>query len=243
MLSFYSFPPNGGIPDPESTAEQLKRLWRPFKALGRIYVANEGINAQMAIPTNVLTNFLECCTLLPSKGGELSTILGEYMENGINIDPVPVSMEEYTKEPAFKNMHIRVRSQIVADGFETPLDWSSAGYDMPPLEWHNKLKEAREVQAKSLKDGNNTTDDDMKKLPIVLDCRNNYETQVGKFELAEPLNTENFRDSWEVLQERLKDVPKDATIMTYCTVRVVDMMCCVFKLLFHWWIRVCLLFL
>lgn len=46
MLSFYAFP-NEGIADPESTAEQLKRLWRPFRALGRIYVAQEGVNAQM----------------------------------------------------------------------------------------------------------------------------------------------------------------------------------------------------
>jgi len=35
--------------------------------------------------------------------------------------------------------------------------------------------------------------------------------------LAEPLNTENFRESWDVLKERLRDVPKDAPIMTYCT--------------------------
>ena len=79
---------------------------------------------------------------------------------------------------------------------------------MPPLEWHQKLKEAREVQEKG---------DEAAPLPIVLDCRNDYETQVGKFELAEPLDTINFRDSWDVLKDRLKDVPKDAPIMTYCT--------------------------
>ena len=224
MLSFYAFPPGddddgeqqegrSGIPDPESTADQLKRLWRPFKALGRIYVAKEGINAQMAVPTNVLSNFLSCCTLPPTKGGELYNVLGPYMENGMNIDPIPVNMDEFRSDnPAFKNMHIRVRSQIVADGFETPYDWQSAGYDMPPLEWHQKLKEARE--------SSDSDDDDSSSSPIVLDCRNEYETQVGKFELAEPLNTDNFRDSWDVLKERLKDVPKDAPIMTYCTVSI-----------------------
>ena len=108
-------------------------------------------------------------------------------------------------------MHIRVRSQIVADGLEEPLDWQNAGYDMPPLEWHEKLKKAREASSSSEDDNSNT------ELPIVLDCRNNYETQVGKFELAEPLNTDNFRESWDVLKDRLKDVPKDAPIMTYCT--------------------------
>mmetsp|Transcript_17800 Transcript_17800/g.35697 ORF Transcript_17800/g.35697 Transcript_17800/m.35697 type:complete len:989 (-) Transcript_17800:127-3093(-) len=208
MLSFYAFPPDEGISDPESTADQLKRLWRPFRALGRVYVAKEGVNAQMSVPTNVLSNFLQCCTVKPEEGGELSHVLGTYMENGINIDPIAVDMEEFQAKPAFKNLHIRVRSQIVADGFATPLDWQSAGYDMPPLEWHQKLKEAREANEKGV---------DNAPLPIVLDCRNDYETQVGKFELAEPLDTENFRDSWDVLKGRLKDVPKDAPVMTYCT--------------------------
>jgi predicted sulfurtransferase len=54
-------------------------------------------------------------------------------------------------------------------------------------------------------------------LPIVLDCRNKYETDVGIFEGAEPLGTDNFRESWDVLKERLSDTPKDAPIMTYCT--------------------------
>lgn len=205
MLSFYAFPP-GGIPDADATADSLRRLWRPFGALGRIYVAQEGVNAQMAIPSNVLDNFLDCCTLPDEKGGKLSDVLGPYMENGINVDPMPVDMAEFRSNPAFKNLHVRVRSQIVADGFETPLDWQSAGYDMPPLEWHQKIKESK--MANETGQSNS--------LPIVLDCRNDYETQVGKFDLAEPLGTTNFRDSWEVLKNRLKDTPKDAPIMSEC---------------------------
>lgn len=34
---------------------------------------------------------------------------------------------------------------------------------------------------------------------------------------AEPLNTSFFRESWDVLQERLRDVPKETKILTYCT--------------------------
>ena len=52
MLSFYSFPPSG-IEDPEEFAKELRRKWKPFEALGRVYVANEGVNAQMSVPTNV----------------------------------------------------------------------------------------------------------------------------------------------------------------------------------------------
>ena len=127
---------------------------------------------------------------------------------------------DFEKNPPFMGLHICVQDQIVADGFNQPLNWQSAGYDMPPLEWHQKLKEARERRRSSLENGKNESEDDMISLPIVLDCRNGYESQVGNFLLAEPLNTTNFRESWDVLKERLKNVPKDAPIMTYCTVRV-----------------------
>jgi len=215
MLSFYSFPPNG-IQDAEEFGLFLRKVWKPFNALGRVYVAKEGVNAQMSIPTNVLANFRQCCTQIPE--------LGSYMENGINIDPIPLTMEEFAVSgdmdgkpvPPFKNLHVRVRQQIVADGLDNSLNWEDAGYDMPPLEWHKKLKEARE-RRKSLSieegsDGSLNND-----VPLIFDCRNDYETSVGKFEGAIPLNTTNFRDSWEVLKEQLKDKPKDAPIMTYCT--------------------------
>ncbi len=210
MLSFYAFPPHG-IADPESTAELLKRTWKPFTALGRVYIANEGVNAQMSVPTNVLSAFLTCCCATTREDSELYSILGQYVENGINVDPDPVDREEFEKHPPFTGLHIRVRDQIVADGFDKPLNWQSAGYDMPPLEWHQRLKEARMKRKSGLTSGEESL------LPIVLDCRNDYESNVGNFLLAEPLNTTNFRESWDVLKERLKDVPKDAPIMTYCT--------------------------
>ena len=39
MLSFYSFPPEG-IVDPEESAVKLRKSWKPFGALGRIYLAH-----------------------------------------------------------------------------------------------------------------------------------------------------------------------------------------------------------
>lgn len=210
MLSFYSFPP-GGIDDPEQFAELLKKEWKPFHVLGRVYVAHEGINAQMSVPTNVLDHFRECCRSIQE--------LGENIENGINVDPVPLSMEEFATagvpnkgipQPPFSNLHVRVRRQVVADGLDKSLNWQSAGYDMPPLEWHQKLKEAKALR---LQNGSISTST----APVILDCRNNYETDIGTFEGAEPLGTENFRESWDVLKERLKDTPKDAPIMTFCT--------------------------
>lgn len=141
------------------------------------------------------------------------------MENGVNIDPKPLSREEFATagvpvngqpSPPFRNLHVRVRNQIVADGLDKPLDWQSAGYDMPPMEWHQTLKEAKQMRQEPTGESDSS-------IPLILDCRNDYETNIGIFEGAEPLDTTNFRDSWEVLDGRLKDVPKDAPIMTYCT--------------------------
>ena len=41
----------------------------------------------MAIPSNVLSNFIQCCMEIPE--------LGENMENGVNVDPVPLSIEDF----------------------------------------------------------------------------------------------------------------------------------------------------
>jgi hypothetical protein len=41
----------------------------------------------MSVPTNVLPHFTECCQLVPE--------LAKYMENGINIDPIPLPMMEF----------------------------------------------------------------------------------------------------------------------------------------------------
>ena len=220
MLSFYAFPPST-VSDVEKFAFNLRKIWKPFQALGRVYVATEGVNAQMSVPTNVLSHFMECCRSVPE--------LGRYMENDINIDSKPLSQEEFAvagaphngqPAPPFRNLHVRVRNQVVADGLGTSLDWQSAGYDMPPLEWHERLMQAREqtLEQKEKVDGDNEAINiDGKDLPILLDCRNNYETDVGIFEGAEALGTESFRDSWDVLKERLADTPKDSPIMAYCT--------------------------
>jgi len=90
------------------------------------------------------------------------------------------------------------------------LKWDSAGYDMPPMEWHQTLKEAKEARERNAGREENC-------LPLVFDCRNSYETEVGIFDGAQPLGTENFRDSWDAFKEKLKDKPKDTPIMTYCT--------------------------
>ena len=196
MVSFYKFfaPPIEDEFALDLLAKKLRAVWEPFGALGRVYVASEGINAQMAVPATVFPNFAEACASLT----ELKNVF-------LNRDR-EVGMEEYMNEPAFDALHIRIREQVVADGGMEggraggrkgeEFDWQDCGAGMNPREWHEKV-------------------DDPKVL--VLDCRNEFESEVGRFVSAEPLNTSFFRESWDVLKRRLVDVPKETEILTYCT--------------------------
>ena len=110
-----------------------------------------------------------------------------------------ISVDEFIQIQPFKSLSIRVRKQVLADGFDRPLDWQQSGNEMTPQEWHQAIEDAPL---------NNT---------VVLDCRNNYESNVGIFEHACPLNTTYFRESWDALDQMLIGKPKDTQILTYCT--------------------------
>lgn len=173
MVSFYSFQT---ISDPDDTIRQLYEVWTPFKPLGRIYVAVEGINAQMAIPSNVVTFFASLCADLPLLSGVT-----------LNMDSVQLSTDDFFRTKPFKALHIRRRTQIVVDGFDKPLNWTDAGTELAADEWD-----------KAIHDPN----------ALVFDCRNGYESDIGIFDNAVPLNTVRFQDSWEVLRRALEGKDK-----------------------------------
>ena len=54
---------------------------------------------------------------------------------------------------------------------------------------------------------------------IVLDVRNMYESDLGRFERAISLDTETFSETWDALDRVLEDVPKDTAIYMYVTQR------------------------
>ena len=54
---------------------------------------------------------------------------------------------------------------------------------------------------------------------VLLDCRNDYESEHGTFVGAVPLNTKTFAETWSKLDDVLKDKPKETKILTYTTPR------------------------
>lgn len=187
MISFYLF---RNITNPDEIIHSLYELWKPFHVYGRVYVAHEGVNAQMSVPTNVFNQFRQICSEFPL----FSDVL-------INVDK-HMSSEEYFKTVPFRALHIRNRKQIVADGFDHSLNWEKAGTELSALDWNKQLL------------GENSPNGER---PLLFDCRNVYESDIGIFDGAKPLNTVRFSDSWDILAKELEGKPKDTPIMTYCT--------------------------
>ncbi|CAM9361907.1 unnamed protein product [Choristocarpus tenellus] len=144
MLSFYRFVE---IQDPVGFAKMLQSAWSDLGVRGRIYVASEGVNAQMAIPCTVEHRFEQAVEAVDK-------LKGIYL----NKDPRRWTREEFFLQSPFPEaLNVRPRNQIVADGLEEPLKlWGgegggSTGRAMSPREWHEAV------------DSEDT---------IVLDCRN-----------------------------------------------------------------------
>jgi UPF0176 protein len=94
-LSFYAY---AKIQDPKKFRDDLFVAWNSLDALGRIYVANEGINAQMSIPEENLEAFR-------------GTLEGYDFMKDIRLNEA-VEHDDHS----FLKLTIKVRHKIVADG-------------------------------------------------------------------------------------------------------------------------------
>ncbi len=97
-VSFYRYVK---IADPESFKERLFDKWSDLDCLGRIYVAKEGINAQMNVPTMYWDQF------------------DAWVQNQPELAGVPYKKAvEEGDESSFYKLTIKVKDKIVADGLD-----------------------------------------------------------------------------------------------------------------------------
>jgi UPF0176 protein len=117
-LSFYAY---AKIQDPKQFRDDLFIAWNKLDALGRIYVANEGINAQMSIPEENLEAF--------------RTTLEVYdFMKGIRLNEA-VEHDDHS----FLKLTIKVRHKIVADGL------NDETFDVTNIGVHLKAKEFNKI--------------------------------------------------------------------------------------------------
>jgi UPF0176 protein len=98
-VSFYQYTP---IVDPDAFRDELYRDLSSLGVMGRIYLAGEGINAQVSVPTARFTAFRETIYAIPGC-------------NGLRLN---IAVHDDGK--SFFVLDIKVRRQIVADGIEDP---------------------------------------------------------------------------------------------------------------------------
>lgn len=98
-ISFYQYFP---IPDPNVFRDELYKNLDQLKVFGRIYIAHEGINAQISVPS---TNFEAFRIYLYSI----------HQLNGVRLN---IAIDDDGK--SFWVLKIKVRDKIVADGIKDP---------------------------------------------------------------------------------------------------------------------------
>jgi UPF0176 protein len=174
-LSFYRYVE---IDDPVEFRDLIYFQLERLGCLGRIYIANEGINAQMNVPEFDIQAFTDMLDSIPQ----------------LRQMPVKWALEE--QQVSFIKLKVKVRKKIVADGLdEKVFDTSNVGNHLSPLEFHEL----------SLRDD-----------VIIVDMRNNYESEVGRFENAFCPDADTFREEVEMVVEKLSEA-KDKKILLYCT--------------------------
>ena len=96
-ISFYQY---AQISNPHLFRDHLFLMWSKLNVVGRTYIASEGINAQIAVPTKNISQFRD----------ELNEI--EFL-NGIRLN---FAVDESEAEFPFLKLKIKVRDKILSDG-------------------------------------------------------------------------------------------------------------------------------
>lgn len=119
-ISFYKY---FDIEDHNSFRNQIYHDWNELNCFGRIYVAHEGINAQMSVPTHYLDSFLSLLYSIP----ELTNT------------PIKYAVEDNGK--SFYKLTIKVRPFIVADGLPSKsYDLSNVGTHLSAFDFHQAVQ-------------------------------------------------------------------------------------------------------
>lgn len=124
-LSFYAY---AKIENPTQFRNDLFLKWNKLDALGRIYVATEGINAQMSVPAENIDAFRET----------LETY--DFMK-GIRLN-IAVEHDDHS----FLKLTIKVRHKIVADGLnDDTFDVTNKGVHLNAREFNKILEDPNTI--------------------------------------------------------------------------------------------------
>lgn len=155
---------------------ELYIMWDDLNILGRIYLANEGINAQLSVPEFHWNNF----------------------ENSLNNFPqfTDINIKKAIQDgQSFLKLVIKIKDEIVAYKIN---DYE---YDMDKVGNHLSASEFN----CAIEDG-----------AVVVDIRNYYESEVGRFESAIIPDVDRSEDLLPEIKKLLRGYENEKVLM-YCT--------------------------
>ena len=119
-LSFYRYVK---IDDPNSLRDEMYKRWSSMKVFGRIYFANEGVNAQLSVPEDNFENFKSDL----------------YSDKRFENVPFKIAVEDDGK--SFYKLAVKVRRKIVADGLnDDTFDVSNVGKHLSAREFNEAME-------------------------------------------------------------------------------------------------------
>tara|TARA_B110000003_G_scaffold107457_2_gene109833 strand:- start:7052 stop:8104 length:1053 start_codon:yes stop_codon:yes gene_type:complete len=173
-ISFYKYVL---LSDLEVYRDSLFDAWKKLGVLGRVYIAQEGINAQISVPEYSLKSFRKS------------------VDNYSELKDVSFKIAVQESDFSFYKLTIKVRKQIVADGLTLDqYDVTSVGTHLDAEQWNKAIEEGA----------------------IVVDMRNHYESEIGRFENAICPQSETFKEELPEVKDLLKG-KEDQKVILYCT--------------------------
>ena len=199
----------------EELVVKIAALGAELRLLGRCLVSIEGVNGSFGGPLHALLVFESA---LPSIHRAFTGVDFKYS-----------SASTSTSFP-FTSLSVRSEVSLISCGSRVPhnsiqrqIAFSETSYGglegtgvhLSPQDFHNELMKIKQSIEKGKEEE-----------ALVLDVRNIFESDIGQFEGATPLNTYTYSESWEAIDRRIKEFQEKkkerkrnspSKILLYCT--------------------------
>ncbi len=173
-VSFYRYVK---IENPSKLRDDLYLNWNSLKVFGRIYLAEEGVNAQISVPEHNWDTFVK------------NVFSYTYFKDV----PFKIAIEDDGK--SFFKLTIKVREKIVADGLDScEYDVTNVGKHLTAKQWNDAIEKGA----------------------TVVDMRNHYESEIGRFKGAICPDSETFKEELPKVKQILKG-QEEKQVLLYCT--------------------------
>ena len=180
-------------------AQWQKELCTRLKLEGRILLADEGINGSLSGPAEVVQQYCDA----------LST--SEYFAKAHAEEPIDFKTSTTDEQVLFPGLSVKQVASICGGGNIAKAPLELGGKHLTPREWHEALQRQEADNA------------------VLLDCRNDYEYAIGRFQGAVDPGTRHFHEFADYVDKHKDQWKKQGKkVLMYCTggIRCEKVRCC-----------------